>query len=305
MRAHLEDVHHWQFCPLCHPDRPNPLDGARCCNACRTRLDDQLRDIVDIGDATAVTTPERRGGGGGSRSLESKPPIDLDRVAPYLATVKVGTQPAAIAYVLLDWERRVREDRHLAWVGIATAGHTGTSEAVLAAKSARASVALLRSHLEWITTSPDFELVDFDREIRACARRMHAFASDEQSADRIVECPTLTERRDPDGNVLPCGTRLSVRTWKPLAAREDNGRYDRTIGEDVTCPRCLVTRSPAQLISAAGKQGAWADPEAIAQWYGIGASTLYRWAAHGHVRRQRGMFSVGDVEAYRESKGAS
>ena len=298
LAGHLVGVHGLRLCVLCsRRGRVTEVETGHCCAVCRVRLDDALRDVVDIGDSTAVE-PRTGGGGTGGAGLESKPPTDLDRLAPYLADVALAEhwrQP--IANVLLDWERIVREDLHLAWIGNATAGHTGNSEAVLAAKSARASVALLRSHLDYITTTPEFPLEDFADQVHACANRMRAFAAHLRSADRIIECPTLTDRTDEAGAYVTCGHPLTVRTWQPIDARDDNGRRDLSIGDPVSCRKCGATRSPEQLIHAAGKEAAWADAEAIMAWYGIPAHTLRRWAARGYVRRSHGRFNVADVEA--------
>lgn len=304
LAGHLVEAHHVRLCVLCaRRGRATEVDTGHCCAVCTVRLDDALRDVVDIGDSTAVE-PRSGVGGTGSTGLESKPPTDLDRLAPYLADVALAEhwrQP--IANVLLDWERILREDLHLAWIGNATAGHSGTSEAVLAAKSARASVALLRSHLAYITGTPEFPLEDFADQVHACANRMRAFANHLRAADRVVECPTLTVRTNEDGAYLTCGHPLTVRTWQPIDARDDNGRRDLSIGDPVNCRRCGATRSPEQLIHAAGKEAAWADAEAISEWYGIGARTLRRWAANGYVRREHGRYSIADVEA-RQVSGA-
>lgn len=288
------------LCVLCAArNRETRLESGHCCAACRVRIDDNLRDIVTMGDQTAAEPPS--GGSSGAMVTESRPPTDLDRCAPYLALVNVAGEPATIAELLLGWERIVRQERRLAWVGNATEGHVGNSEAVLAAKSARASVATLRAHLEWITTAPNFPLEDFAREIAACSKRMFTLALNLRGRDRVVECPTITDERDEDGQLKSCGYRLTIRTWLPLEHRDDNGREDKTIGEDVTCKRCGATRSMTQLIHAAGKDAAWADAEAIGEHYGIGASTLRRWAANGHIRRDRGRFNVGDVVAWRDN----
>lgn len=299
--AHLVDEHHARICVLCaRRGRATEVESGHCCAVCRVRIDDWLRDIIVIGDSTAVDTRASSPGASGT-GMESKPPTDLDRLAPYLALVNLtagtGLTPhrVPVAHVLLDWERIVREDLHLAWIGDATAGHVGNSEAILAAQSARASVALLRGHIDWITSTPSFPLDDFADQIEAAFRRMTAFAADMRSADRIIECPTITDEVDDEGAYVACGHRLSVRTWRPVDAHEQTGRPDLTIGEPVICPRCKAVRSPEQLIHAAGKDTAWADAEAIADWYGIGERTLRRWASKGHVRRDHGRYNVGDV----------
>lgn len=283
-------------CVLCSArGRDTRLESGHCCPACRVRIDDNLRDIVTIADQTAAE-PRMTGSDNGPRNTESKPPADLDRIAPYLAFVTIDDNvKATVADVLLSWERIVREERGLAWVGNATAGHGGTSEIILAAKSARASVALLRAHIDWLVADQDFPLELFAHEIDATWRRVSAFALDSRIKTRVVICPTLTDEQDDAGNAVSCGYRLHVRTWLPLDARDDNGKRDWSIGEDVTCKRCGTTRSPEQLIHAAGKESAWADAEAIADWYGIGERTLRRWAANGHIRRDHGRYNIGDV----------
>ncbi len=286
------------LCVLCAGrDRTTELDEGHCCAACAARIGDDLASIVANGDLCAVSE-RTRSGGGSVPGYESKPPMSLDGLAPYLVGVRLnpGQQPALISTVadlLESWERLVRELRGLTGYGPATAHHTGTDAGILAAQASRQAVALLRAHLDYITTDPDFPLEDCADELHRCASRMRALASPEGVRDRVVRCPTLTTTEDATG-LTTCGHRLTVRTWAALD-EDVNGRRDWSIGEDVTCRRCGVTRSPEQLLHAAGKEDTWADAEALASYHGVGKSTLRRWAAAGRVRRQGGLYSWSDV----------
>jgi len=288
----------WQHvCVLCAArDRTTRLESGHVCAVCVTRLKDDLTSIVQNGDLSAVGV--RSGGGAyATTGFDSKAPIDLDRTAPYLAQMRLYPlqQPEyrpPIAEVLAGWERIVREQRGLAPYGLATADHVGTDEGTLAAQASRAAVAMLRKHLPWITTEPTFPLEDFAYEIHACATRMHALASPGPSSERLVWCPTITDDQDENGAYLSCNARLTITTWAAVDG-------DHTIGKDVTCPRCKVTRSPEQLLHAAGKEGTWADAEAITTWYAVSARTLRRWAEKGEIRRQHGLYSIADVQERR------
>jgi len=309
----MTDQTTWKrVCVLCAiRDRTTEIEEGHCCAACTARIGDDLASIVADGDLGAL---EARTGAGGvtGAGFESKPPTGLDGIAPYLALVRVnpGQRPAvnrSVANLISEWEIILRDRRGLAQYGPATEHHIGTDEGILAAQAVRQAAALLRSHLDWITADPHWPLEDFADEIARCARRMHAFAasSDRNPADRAVTCPTVTDDLTQDGEPIQCGARLTVRTWAALDASESStGRADWSIGEHVTCPRCGATRSPEQLLRAAGKQDTWADPEAIARWYGVGQSTLRRWAARGEVRREHGRYSIADVEARRERDSA-
>lgn len=288
--------------------RQTRLDEGHCCASCASRLDNDLASIVRNADLEAFEEASTSAGGL-SASFESKPPTDLEGIAPYLALVRMnpGVDPPrrhSVANLLGEWERMLRDVRSLAAYGPATEHHIGTDEGLLSAQATRQAVALLRSHLDWIVNEPQWPLEDFANEIGMCARRMHAFSghADREPGDRVVPCPTLTGLIDDDGDPIACGKRLVVRTWAALDATESvTGRADWSIGDHVTCPRCGATRSPEQLLRAAGKDGAYVDPEAIARWYGLSERTLRRWAARGEIRREHGRYSWADVEARRGS----
>lgn len=274
------------LCALREPAVETPLADGHCCPGCRQRIRNDLAGIAADADLVAVAQPAARPG---TRSVhESKPPTDLEPIAPWLALVRLnpGQDPpvsSSIAGLLADWERMLREHRGLAPYGPATAHHVGIDEGVLAAQAGRQAVRVLLASIDWITAEPSWPLEDFADEIRRSARRMRALAQPPGASDRVVRCPTLTDEST-------CGRRLTVRTW---AALDD----DRTIGEPITCGSCGVTRSPEQLLSVAGKQDTWADAEALAAWFGISERTLRRWAEKKLIRRERGMYSWADVTA--------
>lgn len=287
--------------------RQTRLTAGHCCASCATRIAADLASIVRNADLEAVEETSTSAGGL-SASFESKPPMSLEGLAPYLALVRMnpGEEPAfrrSVAALLGEWERMLRDVRGLVAYGLATEHHVGTDEGLLSAQATRQAVTLLRSHLDWIVNEPQWPLEDFANEIGMCARRMHAFSghADREPGDRVVPCPTLMATDDAS-DITTCGKRLVVRTWAALDATESvSGRADWSIGEYVTCPRCGATRSPEQLLRAAGKDSAYVDPEAIARWYGLSERTLRRWAARGEIRREHGRYSWADVEARRGS----
>lgn len=289
----------WQpRCVLCAAHgRERLLEDGHVCPSCRQRIDDNLASIVANGDLSAVSERTSSGGAPGA-GYESKPPTDLERTAPYLVAVRLNprVEPAlyrSVAELLCDWERMLRAERGMAAYGPSTAHHTGSDEGVLAAQASRQAVAILRRHLEWITAEPTWPIEDFADEVGKCAARIRVLASPDAGRDRIVRCPTLVEIESGD-DVRQCGARLTVRTWAALD-EDMHGRRDRSIGEDVTCPRCHATRSPEQLLRAAGKEDTWADAEALATWFGVSKRTLRRWAERGRVRRHHGLYSWADV----------
>ena len=281
-------------CVLCARRSPavnTMLQAGHCCPGCHQRIRIDLAAIGADADLVAVAQPAARPG---TRSVhESKPPTDLEPIAPWLALVRLnpGQDPpvsSSIAGLLADWERMLRDQRGLAPYGPATAHHVGIDEGVLAAQAGRQAIRVLLASIDWITDEPSWPLEDFADEVGRCARRMHGLAHPRGSSDRVVRCPTLTDEST-------CGRRLTVRTW---AALDD----DRTIGEPITCGSCGVTRSPEQLLRAAGKQDTWADAEALASWFGITERTLRQWAAKGLIRRERSMYAFADVEAQRDAE---
>ena len=257
------------------------LATGHCCPRCHERIDRDLAGIVTNADLAAVGTVAH-GNGGTRGSFESKPPIDLDSVAPYAVLVKLDDgEHYALWAVLESWERLLREERGLASYGDATAGHTGT-EVALQAQAARASVSVLRAHLAWITVEPTWPIEQFAKQVRQCAARVRALVEAREEI-HVAKCPTLAD----DGRT--CDVPLKVEIWSPTES-------DKRIGADIECPRCHVIRSPEQLLAVATDE-TYVDAEAIAQWFGIGESTIRRWAKDGKVRRERGLYSWTDVRA--------
>jgi len=197
--------------------RTTELETGHCCAACAQRIGDDLASIVANGDLAAVS--ERVSGSGAAvPGYESKPPMSLEGLAPYLVGVRLnpGVEPPlvrTVADLLESWSASCASCAGFAGYGPATAHHVGTDAGILAAQASRQAVSVLRGHLEWITADPDFPLDDFADEIRRCAMRMHALMSPTGSRDRIVKCPTLTTTEGAT-DLTTCGARLTVRTWR-------------------------------------------------------------------------------------------
>lgn len=351
------------LCASKRPSVKTAIEKGLCCHDCSAGIDKALRRIVYNGDI-AATMPLARDINNGSKiqsatiNLElaepdehqtpmnkrwltsdassgisapgapafgSRPPTDLDTVAPYMTLMDgkdIDEQDRrTVATTLSQWNHYLRQ-AHPAisetfddW--LATQQQTGIS---FQATLARSSVALLRKHHAWLINylSADHLLL-YRNDIHACARTMSAVsrtASGDRSRQRIVPCPKITSRPgqarkdgkpadaipvlDEEGKLIRCGTPLTVQTWAPLHADQtEDGRADYTIGEKVTCPRCNTDWTVTELMLA--KQGAdddFARAEDIAAVLPITARTIRRWASHGHVRRTKdGRYSWSDVNA--------
>jgi hypothetical protein len=251
------------------------LESGHVCQACLTRIGDELSEILTLAANASVEPISGRGQG---RSVpSSKPPINVDGVDPALTTLDLGCGPTTILGTLEDWCRLVRESRGMGPYGPWSA-HRGTVEARnlgLGQNDTRvtltACTSFLRASLPWWADSPDQPLEDFAGEIHACRRALAKWDPDREPMGYVAFCPTDD-----------CGARI---------------RY-HSPDEAVTCPRCHVTRDVPTLVAvvmATHDADIWADPETAALHYGISVSRLRVWAQNGRVERKRGRYRIERV----------
>ena len=259
-------------------DRHTPIQTGTACTPCAVRLADTLTDIQRL--AEAATTEPRTSRGTGRNVPSSRPPIDLAGVDPALASVRLAPPPAKpvpLLVVLEGWERLVRQQRHLAPYGPASAARTNAatdpSHATLLG-----CLKFLRHQHDWITQQNWID--DYATELRACRRTLLRWDDDRPDRTWRIPCPTLLD----DGT--DCRHPLPVTRIDP--------------DEHVHCRRCNRTWDTDRLLAVAGRDAdAWVDPEAAAAATGIDPSTLRRWARAGRIRRSHGRYSLSDIRATR------
>jgi hypothetical protein len=253
-------------CVLCSArGRRTDLESGHVCQACLTRIGDELSEILTLAANASVEPISGRGQG---RSVpSSKPPINVDGVDPALTMV---TDCATVLDLVEAWERMIRECRGMAPYGPVSAQRAqmwGASTAV----TLTGCVGFLRASLPWWADSPDQPLEDFAGEIHACRRALAKWDPDREPMGYVAFCPTDD-----------CGARI---------------RY-HSPDEAVTCPRCHVTRDVPTLVAvvmATHDADIWADPETAALHYGISVSRLRVWAQNGRVERKRGRYRIERV----------
>lgn len=289
-------------CVLCAAhDRRTPLESGHCCAGCHMHLARCLRDLSQtVVQAAAETIPAVRGATGGRVPPGSKPPIDLDHIAPHLALIELTKGDpdtrVTITDCLASWEMVIRAERLMTRYGPATEAHAGdtehgwtTSEIALTGRAFTQAIGFLQRNLEWIITDPKFPLQQFDDEIGRSLATVRSMLIG-RSRDCVVSCPTITDHGR-------CGQPITVRTWLPL-------EHDPSVGETTRCRACGAVRTAAQLVRAGGTEDTWASPEDLAEHFGVTARTLRRWAKSGSVRRKGGLYNWADVATYATLKNA-
>lgn len=175
-------------CVICAArGRVRELDTGHVCAACCNGLRVDLAALVEAAAVASVSPdPWPRSGAGVRSAPTSRPPVTLTHVDPELVLVKPRidatadeAQPLLVA--LEDWCRIIREDRHLVRYGVATEGRPVTLASV---------VAFLTAHLDWMTTEPSFNVVDFAGWVRRGLAALRALdAEAERGARWTIPCP--------------------------------------------------------------------------------------------------------------------
>jgi hypothetical protein len=232
----------------------------------------QVADIARLAaDAAAWVAPGSSTGGGSRPVPGSRPPLRVDALDP--ENTPVPGHDATVLELCESWERMIRDMRGMAPYGPASAArargglYEGTTATLVA------STAFLGRQVAWMVDA-EFPLEDFSDEMRDCVRVLRRWDHDAEDRGQMVKCPTLHEDEG------ECGARLYFRI-----------RMD----EQVTCPRCRVSRDVPQLLLAVDADNAWVDGEALAQRFSIDPSTIRKWARSEKVQRQGQRYRYGDV----------
>ncbi len=275
----------WQpACVVCAAHgRTRHIPAGHVCATCGTRLRDDLARIPQLAAYAVAAIVPAPGTGGGSRSVpSSRPPIDVDALDATLGLPLVLADPGdpssgePILTLLWSWERAIREDRHL------------TPPALLDDPLTLVGVCgFLLAHVDWVESTPDFDVAGLAGHARACARALARHDPDRPARRIHVPCPAPGDGGD-------CGAPLHV---------------DPTdLGAPVLCRRCGEQWTADRLMlvawSAPGAT-AWVDPEAAAYATGVDVSTLRRWARAGRIAREHGRYDLGSIrEATRIERSA-
>jgi hypothetical protein len=266
-------------CVLCAArGKTTRLESGHCCVPCAGWLMTTVADITRLAaDAAAFITPGSSNGSGSRPVPGSRPPCNVESLDPENTTVT--GYGATVLELCEAWERMIRSDRGMAPYGPASAArmtdglYAGTSASLVGV------VGFLGGQVSWMTTEPTFPLEDFADEMRACVRVLRRWDVTAQDRGQMVRCPTLHEDEG------ECGAQL----------------YYASMDEQVTCPRCRVSRDAAQLLMAVDADNAWVDGEALARRFGIDPSTIRKWARANKVQRQGQRYRYGDVRERVES----
>jgi hypothetical protein len=192
----------------------------------------------------------------------------VDGLDPALTLVLVATEWTTVLEVVEGWERLVREARCMAPYGVASASRAAGAYADTHL-SLTGCVGFLRASLPWWADSPDQPIDDFASEVHACQRALSHYDPDREPMGYAAFCPTDA-----------CGTRLTY----------------HHADEEITCPRCRVTRDVPQLVAVVLSdpecRDIWADSVTAASHYGISERRLRQLAVEGKVERKAGRYKI-------------
>jgi hypothetical protein len=269
-------------CILCanrRPARVTELQAGHCCEACRSWLHTTIMEIGFHAHEADDWIAPRASRSATSIAYGSRPPINVDAVDPACTTIELNPGDESSAVTVLEalemWERAVREDRHYAPYGIASAMRAKPGQ--LAGDTTATLVGVvdfLAGQIDWITTEPSFGLEEFADHVRRCAGALRRWAADgdAQIGTRIA-CPSVLEHGS-------CGAPLRISTG----------------GEPVLCRACGHAWTVEWLIRVAGDDAdGWADMEAVCRLSGLHERTIRRWAKAGKVRKRGLLYNVRDI----------
>lgn len=260
-------------CVLCAPRRDTRLKFGHVCAACTDRLSRDLRSIPELAAMAAAWIEPGSSTGNGSRSVpSSRPPLNVDCLDPALA--HVPGHDACLLVLLEEWERMIRDMRHMAHYGPASAsraqGAAGDTTVTLTGV-----VGFLVAQVEWIVSESGFPVDDFAAEVRACVRVLRRWDADaHEGTGYVVECP-----HDIEGGT--CGRRIRI-------DGEDAESY-------FTCPKCGTEWSVDRLMlvwAETSDAAMWLDAEAVTRRYGVDRTTLDRWVRSGRLSKWHGLYDI-------------
>lgn len=259
------------LCVLCARKDKQTRCDTHVCTDCAVGLIRSLDAIGRLANAAAAfITPGSSTGAGGSRSFESKPPLNVDALDPANSPVPAfdgEPNPQTLLEVLEGWERIIREMRDMAPYGVVTETQPASLSNVLT---------FLRRAVPWMVNEPEFDIDDFHEQTRRCLRAVKRWDVNRQSQGMMLPCPTLTDGGE-------CGYRLT---------------FTEATGT-VTCRRCRVTRTTEQLVAvgmSTAEHEMWVDAEVVIARYGLSEKTLRKWVKAGHVKQSHGRYLLSDLE---------
>jgi hypothetical protein len=243
-------------CLICGKQTPR-----MACARCQNRMAAQLTDILEY---TALASGELLPGqGGDGRSSERGLGIRLEAL-----DLVAGHD---VLPVLESWERMFREEWGYApWGPTTFARGRGQADQPLAYMTG--TVAFLRGNLEKICGHVAVD--DFASEVNTCWHQARSAARRQPRQAWRVTCPTDID----DGE---CGNVLRV--------------SGQDFGGTITCKRCSTTWLTDRLlmvVASSNHAELWLDPEAAAEWVGVGVRTLRKWAKLGKIKRDQGRYEV-------------
>jgi len=250
-------------CPACQRTTEQPVTGvcARCSAAFLAHLD---TIIVTWTKAHDELMPSGAWSGGGAHVFGSKPPCNIAALS--------WEEGHPILNILSEWEKLVREERHLVPLGMLPPLRMSDEIARL--------VGFHRHHAEWTCRQAwaDEMLLEMQQLAKS------GLAASRQTDTRVrILCPGETH----EGEV--CGKRLTI--------PEDHNEY-------VHCTRCQTMWTVPWLMRVALENVEWLDAAHLEQWFKIPESNVRRWAQQGKVRSVRAdgstVFSKSDAIALRD-----
>lgn len=273
----------WQpTCILCEhrqPRRTTRLEAGHCCPGCSSWLRTTILEIGLHAHEAAGWIAPRASRSPASSAFGSRPPINLDAVDPACALLELNPGDPSSTVTVLEalemWERAVREDRHYAPYGIASAMRAKQGQRSCDTTATMAGVVdFLAGQIDWITSEPSFGLEEFADHVRRAAATLRRWSADNdaQIGTRIA-CPSVLEHGS-------CGASLRISTG----------------GEPVTCRACGHAWTVDWLIRVAGDDAdGWADIEAVCRLSGLHERTIRRWAKAGKVRKRGLLYNVREI----------
>ena len=234
-------------CPTCRRNTTEETTGI--CPRCTTQYRTNLDTIADTWHkAHNELMPNGTwSGDSSSHTFGSKPPCNINALS--------WEEGRDITNVLSEWEKLIREERHLMPVG-----HL---KPLKPSDEITRLITFHRNHATWSCRQPWAD--DLYMEIATLARHGKTAAKIADTRVRIM-CPGETH----DGDL--CGRRLVI--------PEDHREY-------VTCNRCNTAWTVPWLMRVALENVEWLDAAHLQQWFAIAEASLRRWVKQGKVRAVR------------------
>lgn len=285
-------TNHTTSCAICN--KPLRQQEAHTCQPCHTRINQALNEILDLALQAHAQTEPVITLGTGRTSLGSKPPITIDAIDPELTLVRLNendpSSDTPILEILEDWERTIREERHLTPYGIASEARLANIGPLHGATWANHTpitltgvIQFLRTQTPWVCSHQDINVKQYAQHLQLCVSALKRWSLDNQGPRWLIPCPTLNEKGD-------CGNKLFI-------SRDDETTY---------CRQCARTWEVKRLIRVAGRNAdVWVDIEAAATLAGVTERTIRNWVKAKHVAKRGQLVRVLDIRNHADTMTAS